>query len=69
MIKKDFKKLLQKYMDIKGLDIIVYLNNGLVIELQKNRSLVKDEIVVWDKISGEIRIHLSEIKSVELYAA
>ncbi|HPB81529.1 MAG TPA: hypothetical protein PK200_05765 [Spirochaetota bacterium] len=69
MIKKDFKKLLKKYMDIKGLDIIVYLHDGKAIELHKNRMLDKNEIVLRDKFDRETRIHLSSIKSVELYAA
>ncbi len=69
MEKKNFKKLLKKYLNIKGLDIIIYLNDGKSIELNKNRSLIKNEIIIKDKTIGEYRIHLSKIKSVELYAA
>ncbi len=69
MIKKDFKKLLKKYLDIKGLDIVLHLNDGKVIELHKNRSLVNNEIIIRDKFNNEMRIHLSSIKTVELYAA
>jgi len=67
--KKDsFKKLLQKYLEIKGLDIILILDDGKQIELFKNRKLVNDEIIMIDK-SGERRIPLAKIKSVDLYAA
>ena len=66
---KNFKKLLKKYLEIKGLDIIIYLNDGKIIELQKNRTLIKNEIVVIDKDSNKIRIPLNTIKYVDLYAA
>ena len=70
MNKRDFKKLLKKYLSIKGLDIIVYLNDGEIIELRKNRALIKNEIIVRDKDeTNEMRILISDIKSVELYAA
>jgi hypothetical protein len=64
-----FKKQLKKYLDIKGLDIIVYLRTGGSIELNKNRKLIKDEIIVKDKQDREQRIHISSIKSIDFYAA
>jgi hypothetical protein len=64
-----FKKQLKKYLAIKGLDIVVYLMNGKSIELHKNRMLVKDEIVIFDKNNREFRIPITQIKSVDLYAA
>ena len=66
---KKFKKLLKIYLEIKGLDIVIYLHNGKVIELNKNRKLIKNEIVIFDKNNKKIRIPLSKIKSVDLYAA
>ena len=69
MANNNFKKLLKKYISIKGLDIVVYLEDGKIIELNKNRALVKNEIVIRDKNDREYRIQLSAIRSVELYAA
>lgn len=66
---KSFKELLEKYLEIKGLDIIVLLENGLEVELYKNRSLINDMIVTFDKANKEKRIPLSQVKSVDLYAA
>jgi hypothetical protein len=66
---RKFKKLLKKYLEIKGLDIIIYLHNGRIIELDKSRTLVKNEIVVIGKNNKKVRIPLSKIKSVDLYAA
>ena len=67
--KNNFKLLLKKYLDIKGLDIIIQLADGQEIELNKNRVLDKNEIVTFDKGNNEKRIPLSKVKSVELYAA
>ncbi len=69
MASNNFKKLLKKYLSIKGLDIVVYLEDGAIIELNKNRVLVKNEIIVRDNNNRELRIDISSIKSVELYAA
>ena len=67
--KNNFKYLLEKYLDIKGLDIVILLADGKEIELNKNRILDKNEIVTIDKSNKEQRIPLSKVKSVELYAA
>ena len=67
--KTNFKSLLNKYLDIKGLDIIVLLDNGKEIEIYKNRKLIKNEIVYSDKHNKELRIPIEKIKSIDLYAA
>ena len=66
---KSFKTQLKKYLGIKGLDIVVYLRDGKSIELNKNRSLVKDHIVLVDKNNREMRIPISQIVSVDLFVA
>ncbi len=67
--RNSFKSLLNKYLEIKGLDIIVLLDNGKEIEIHKNRKLVKNEIVYMDKHNRELRIPIGKIKSIDLYAA
>ena len=67
--RNNFKFLLTKYLDIKGLDIIVLLENGEEIEIFKNRKLIKNEIVYSDKYNKELRIPIEKIKSIDLYAA
>jgi hypothetical protein len=67
--RKNFKQLLQKYLDIKGLDIILVLEDGREIELFKNRSIIDDMIVTYDIENGEKKIPISRIKHVDLYAA
>ena len=61
--------MLQKYLDIKGLDIVVVLEDGQEVELYKNRSLVNDTIITLENGKAEVRIPLSQIKSVDLFAA
>jgi hypothetical protein len=67
--RKNFKQLLEKYLDIKGLDIIIVLEDGREIELYKNRSIIDDMIVTFDVNNGERKIPISRIKHVDLYAA
>lgn len=67
--KKNFKQLLAKYLDIKGLDIIIVLEDGIEVELYKNRSIVGDMIVTFDVDNGERKIPLKRIKHVDMYAA
>ena len=67
--RKNFKQLLAKYLDIKGLDIIIVLEDGKEIELYKNRSIIDDMIVTFDVNNGEKKIPLSRVKHVDLYAA
>ena len=66
---KTFKSMLQKYLDIKGLDIVVVLEDGTEVELFKNRALVDDVIISLEKGKNEVRIPLSKIKSVDCFAA
>ncbi|HOW81558.1 MAG TPA: hypothetical protein PK573_03260 [Spirochaetota bacterium] len=66
---QDFRELLKKYLEIKGLDIVILLADGKEIELNKNRILIDNEIITFDKGNREHRIPLSSVKSVELYAA
>lgn len=67
--KNNFKSLLTKYLNIKGLDIVVLLENGEEIEIFKNRKLIRNEIVYSDRFNKELRIPLEKILSIDLYAA
>lgn len=67
--KNDFKMLLDKYLNIKGLDIVVFMEDGKEVELHKNRRLEKNEIVYSDRTNKELRIPLSSIQTIDFYAA
>ena len=66
---KNFKTMLKKYLAIRGLDIIVVLKDGTEIELFKNRELIDDVIVTLENGKDEKKINLSDIKSVDMFAA
>jgi hypothetical protein len=66
---KSFKEMLEMYFQIKGLDIIVQLSDGKEIQLDKNRMIIDDMIVMIEKGKKEKRIPLADIRSVDLYAA
>jgi len=65
----NFITMLKKYITIRGLDIIVILKDGSEIELFKNREIIDDAIITLEKGKGERKINLSDIKSVDLFAA
>ena len=66
---KNFITMLKKYLAIKGLDIVVILKDGSEIELFKNRELIDNVIITLEKGKGEKKINLSDIKSVDMFAA
>lgn len=63
-----FVNQLKKYISIKGLELVIHLVNGEIIELQNNVRLEKNNIIVKNK-NNEYQIPLSDIKSIDLYAA
>ena len=67
--RNNFRETLEKYLSIKGLDIVILLNDGGEIELFKNRTLIDDTIITVDTNNREHRIPIAHIKSVDLYAA
>lgn len=66
---KSFRDMLEKYLEIKGLDIIVILNDGTEVELYKNREIINDMIITMDGSNKKQSIPLSEVKSVDMFAA
>lgn len=66
---KSFRDMLEKYLDIKGLDIIVVLNDGTEVELYKNREIIDDMIITMDGSNNRQSIPISEVKSVDMFAA
>ena len=64
-----FKKVLSRYVNYRGIDIILYLKDGSVVELDKNRR-IEGEFVIKNEKEGAIsRIELSEILKADFYAA
>jgi hypothetical protein len=66
---KTFRDLLEKYLEIKGLDIVVVLNDGTEVELYKNREIIDDMIIAIDNSNKKQSIPISAVKSVDMFAA
>lgn len=64
-----FKKVLSRYVNYRGIDIILYLKDGSVVELDKNRR-IEGEFVIKNEREGVIsKIELSDILKADFYAA
>lgn len=64
-----FKKVLSRYVNYRGIDIILYLKDGSVVELDKNRR-IEGECVIKNEREGVIsKIELSDILKADFYAA
>ncbi len=66
---KTFRELLEKYLEIKGLDIVVILKDGREVELYKHREIIDDIIVAMDKSKKTQEIPIKDVKSVDMFAA
>ncbi|EMJ77994.1 hypothetical protein LEP1GSC016_1001 [Leptospira borgpetersenii serovar Hardjo-bovis str. Sponselee] len=64
-----FKNTLARYIDYRGIDIILHLKNGTVIELDKNRRLNGDVVIKNGKSGVVAQIEISEIQKAEFFAA
>ena len=63
-----FADMVKKYINIRGLDIVLYLEDGKEIELHKNRAVSGNDIVIVTRTS-ETRIPISTVRSIDLFAA
>jgi hypothetical protein len=65
----EFKKQLQQYIGFRGIDIILYLKDGSVLELDKNRRMEGDVVIKNEKDGNLHSIHIDEILKADFYAA
>ncbi len=64
---KEFEKQLLKYLQFKGIDISVQLEDGKVIHLNKNRTYTNGYIINYPKKGIEEKISLKSIRKAEFY--
>ncbi len=65
--KKKFEKQLLKYINFRGIDIIIQTEDGRVIPLTKNRVYHNGYIINNIKKGMEEKIPLKSIKKAEFY--
>lgn len=68
-ISPNFKRILSRYINYRGIDIILYLKDGTVIELDKNRKIDGDVVIKNGKEGIVARIELADIRKADFYAA
>jgi len=64
---KEFEKQLLKYLQLKGIDISVQLEDGKIIHLNKNRTYTNGYIINYPKKGIEEKISLKSIRKAEFY--
>lgn len=65
----DFKKQLEQYIGFRGIDIVLTLKDGSMVELDKNRTLDGDFVIKNDREGATLSILMDEIVKAEFYAA
>lgn len=68
-ISPQFKKVLSRYITYRGIDIVLYLRDGSVVELDKNRRMEGDCVIKNTKEGVVTKIELSRIQKAEFFAA
>ncbi|PJZ68369.1 hypothetical protein CH373_05940 [Leptospira perolatii] len=64
-----FKSQLERYVNYRGIDITLHLKDGSIIELDKNRKLVGEEIVYFPDKQTINRVPLTMISKADLFVA
>jgi hypothetical protein len=68
-ISPQFKKVLSRYISYRGIDIVLYMRDGSVIELDKNRRIEGDYVIRNTKEGVSTKIELAHIQKAEFFAA
>ncbi|MEI7011611.1 hypothetical protein [Leptospira licerasiae] len=69
MVSSKFKEQMERYVNYRGIDIILHLKDGSIIELDKNRRLVGEEIVYFPQKATPSKISLTMIQKADLFVA
>ncbi|NCN10039.1 MAG: hypothetical protein GW938_09370 [Leptospira sp.] len=63
-----FKETLERYIGYRGIDIVLHLKDGKIVELDKNR-IMDGEFVVGNLQEGKVKIAIQEIQKADFFAA
>ncbi|TGK04193.1 hypothetical protein EHQ53_03325 [Leptospira langatensis] len=64
-----FKNTLERYINYRGIDIILTLKDGTVIELDKNRRMDGDVVIKNGDFGIEATIEIAQIQKADFFAA
>lgn len=65
----DFKKQLAQFIEFRGIDILLYLRDGSILELDKNRQIHGDMVIKNTRDGSEACVHIDDIIKADFYAA
>ena len=66
---QDFKQQLRRFIPFRGIDIVLHLEDGSIMELDKNRQIEGDLILKKNRDAVESSIPIQEVVRAEFYAA
>ena len=65
----DFRKQLEQFIQFRGIDIVLHLKDGSMLELDKNRQMEGDIILKKDREHVLASVRLDEVIKADFYAA
>lgn len=65
----EFKKQLNQFIKFRGIDIVLHLKDGTVLELDKNRRMEGDIVIRNERDGNQHSIHIEEIIKADFFAA
>lgn len=66
---REFLKQLNRYIQFRGIDIVLHMRDGSVVELDKNRRMDGRMIICHNRTGGQEFIAIDDIRSAEFFAA
>ena len=66
---EDFKQQIRRFIPFRGIDIVLHLEDGSTLELDKNRQLKDDCILKKNRDNVEISIPIETVVRAEFFAA
>ncbi len=66
---REFLKQLSRYIQYRGIDIVLHMRDGSTVELDKNRRMDGRMIICHSRTGGQEFIPVDDIRSAEFFAA
>ena len=69
LTEENFKKQLTRFIEFRGIDIMLHLKDGSILELDKNRQIQGDLIIKRNRDGSESTVHMDDILKADFFAA
>ncbi|EKR62923.1 MULTISPECIES: hypothetical protein [Leptospira] len=64
-----FKNQLERYINYRGIDIVLYLKDGSRVELDRNRKMVGEQVVYFPSKNLTSAVEIASISRAEFFVA